>query len=185
MTSAIRVRSSRLRSLSRGGRRVPQRGHVGDAAARARPGAGSGGWAWRAAVSAGLGLGEGGQAGLPAGLEAAGDQPVLRFAGVERPLGAVGFVAGAFDGQLGGPAGAVAAVGDLVGGGQRQRDLVGVQRGQQPLGDRVVDGGRGAPSGRSGWRLVGAGVSTRRRGRGRGGSGWTSAARSDPQTMMP
>ena len=43
-------------------------------------------------------------------------------------LGPVGFVAGAFDGELGGPPDSPMPVGDLVGGGQCQRDLVGVQR---------------------------------------------------------
>ena len=37
---------------------------------------------------------------LPAGLEAAGDEPVLGLAGMERALGAGGLVAGALDTQL-------------------------------------------------------------------------------------
>ena len=104
-----------------------------------------------------LGLGEGGQTLLPAGFEVAGDQPVLRFAGVEGPLGPVGFVAGPFHGQLGGPAAAGPAVGDLVGGGQRQRDLVGVEGVQEPFGHGVVDGGGGDRPAGGRRHLVGAG----------------------------
>ena len=136
--SAIRVRSSRLRSRALVVAACHSAGRSLTRACRSsRCGqrwGGCRGWPQR-----GLGLGEGGQLGFPAGLQGAGDEPVLRFGGVEGPFGAVGVVAGAFDGQLGGAAGAGAAVGDLVGGGERERDLVGVQRGQQPLGDDVVD----------------------------------------------
>jgi hypothetical protein len=77
---------------------------------------------------------------------------------MEGPFGAVGVVAGAFDGQLGGAAGAVPASGDLVGGGEGEGDLFGVQGGEEPVGDRVVDGvGADGAAGRGGL-LVFAGV---------------------------
>lgn len=75
-----------------------------------------------------LGFGQGGEFGFPAGLQGAGDQPVFWLDLVEGAFGAVGFVAGAFDGELGGPAEALVAVGDLVSGGQGQGDLGGIQR---------------------------------------------------------
>src|ERR1019366_1481850 len=62
------------------------------------------------------GLGQGGEPGLPAGFQAAGDQAVLRFDGAEGALGPVSVVAGPFDGELGGPADPPMAGGDLVGG---------------------------------------------------------------------
>ncbi len=52
---------------------------------------------------------------LPAGLEAAGDEPVLRVAGVEGTLGLDGGVAGALDAQLERPVRALATLLDLVG----------------------------------------------------------------------
>ena len=58
---------------------------------------------------------------------------------MKRALGAGGVVAGALDAQLDGPACARVAVGDLVGGGQRQRDLLRRHRLQQQPGDQVVD----------------------------------------------
>ena len=63
-----------------------------------------------------LGLGESGEPGFPAGFQAAGDQPVLRLAGAEGALGPVGVVAGAFDGEFGGPADPLVPAGHLVGG---------------------------------------------------------------------
>jgi hypothetical protein len=48
-----------------------------------------------------FGLGEGGEFGLPAGFQGAGDEPVFWFGGGEGAFGAVGFVAGAFDGPFG------------------------------------------------------------------------------------
>jgi hypothetical protein len=62
----------------------------------------------------GFGVGELGQLGLPAALQAAGDQPVVRVDVCEGAFGAVGFVAGALHCQFGGPVVADAAVGDLV-----------------------------------------------------------------------
>ena len=79
---------------------------------------------------------------LPAGLEAAGDEPVLGLAGVERALGADRLVAGALDAQLDRAGRARAAVGDLVGGGERERDLLRRERLEQPAGDQLVDDGR-------------------------------------------
>ena len=77
---------------------------------------------------------------------------------MEGALGPVGFVAGALGGQLGGPADAVVAVGDLIGGLQGERDLLGGECVQQPGGDRGIDGGReDRPAGRRG-QPVGAGA---------------------------
>ena len=93
---------------------------------------------------------------FPPSLQSPCDQTVFRFDGVEGAVGAVGLVAGAFDGEFGGAAEPVVPVGDRVGGGQRERDLVWVQRGQQPVGDRVVDGGRGDRAAGRAWWPVGA-----------------------------
>ncbi len=128
--SAIRVRSSRLRSLLLvvGACQSPGRSAASfSSSARV----GSGGSVSRAASRACFGLGEGGEFGLPPGFQVAGHQPVFRLDRVEGAFGAVGLVAGAFDGEFGGPADPPMPVGDLVGGGQRQRDLGGVQRRQQ------------------------------------------------------
>jgi hypothetical protein len=62
---------------------------------------------------------------------------------VEGAFGPFGLVTGAFQGQFRGPAHPLVPVGDLVGSSQRQRHFGRVQRGQQPPGDRVIDGGRG------------------------------------------
>ena len=62
-----------------------------------------------------LGFGEGGEPGLPAGFQAAGDQPVLRLDLAESALGAAGLIAGPFDGELGGPAGPLVPARDLIG----------------------------------------------------------------------
>ena len=140
VTSATRVRNSRLRS----------RGEVVGACHRAatspvrasssaRDGQRRGG---NLRGGEGLfGLGEGHEALLPADFEAAGDQAVLGLAGMEGPLGSLGFVAGALDRQLGGPAPPATAVGHLVGGGQGQRHLLGAEGRKEPLGHRLVDGG--------------------------------------------
>ena len=66
-------------------------------------GLGSSGRARALGGERGLGLGGGGERGLPPGFQGAGDQPVLRLAGQEGALGPVGVVAGALDGQFGGP----------------------------------------------------------------------------------
>ncbi len=97
------------------------------------------------------------QLGLPAGLQAARDQTVLRLAGHKRPLGPVGLVAGALHGKLGGPGSPGSPVGDLGGGGQGQRDLLGAHRCEQPLGDRVVQGGCGHRAAAGRGHLIGAG----------------------------
>jgi hypothetical protein len=103
-----------------------------------------------------LDFGQGGEFGLPPGLQSAGHEPVFRFDLAEGAFGAVGFVACAFDGELGGPADALVPVGDLVGGGQRERDFVWVQRFEQPVGDGVVHGGRGDGSAGRGGEPVSA-----------------------------
>ena len=99
VTSAIRVRSSRLRSLLAGGRGAPECGQVGGeflqlGPARQRRQRFAGG------LQRLLGLGEEGEPGLPAGLQAPGDQPVFRLAGAEGALGPVGVVTRAFDRKL-------------------------------------------------------------------------------------
>ena len=148
--SAITVRSSRLRSLLLvvGACQSPGRSAASFSSSD-RPG--SGGSVSRAASQCLLGLGEGGEFGLPPGFQAAGHQPVVRFDRVEGAFGAVGLVAGAFDGELGGPADPLMPVGDLVGGGQRERDLVGVQRFQQSFGHRRRPPWPRRWTGRRGW----------------------------------
>ena len=76
----------------------------------------------------GLGVFELAELGLPAGLEAAGDEAVVGLAGVERALGADRLIAGALDAQLKRAVGAGAALLDLVGGGERERDLLRCER---------------------------------------------------------
>ena len=153
--SAIRVRSSRFRSLLLVVGADHSRGQVGGQPFQLGPA-----WQRWQRLACGrqrlFGVGECGEFGFPPSLQSPCHQTVLGFDSVEGAVGAVGLVAGAFDGQLGGAAEAVVPVGDLVGGGQRQRDLVRVQRGQQPLGDRVVDGGRGHRAARRGGVPIGA-----------------------------
>ncbi len=97
-----------------GGRRVPQGGQVSGEFLQVVPARQR-----RQRVLGGLqrliGFSQGGEPGLPAGLQGAGDQPVLRLDLAERAFGAVGVVAGTLNGQLGGPADALAAAGHLVG----------------------------------------------------------------------
>src|SRR5260370_1214581 len=90
-----------------------------------------------------LSLGEGGEPGLPAGLQGTGDQPVLRLDGAEGPLGPVSVVAGTFHRELGGPAGPLVPARDLIGGPPRQGDLPGGQRVQQRARDCGIHAGRG------------------------------------------
>ena len=78
---------------------------------------------------------------LPAVLEAAGDQAVVGLAGVEGALGTDRLIAGALDAALERPVGARPAVGVLVGGGERERDLLGRERLEQPLADELIDRG--------------------------------------------
>jgi hypothetical protein len=87
----------------------------------------------------GFGLGELAQLLLPARLEAAGDEAVVRFAGVERALGADRLVPGALDAQRDRTGRARTAVGDLVGGGERQLDLPRCECREQLAGDQFVD----------------------------------------------
>src|SRR4029077_11318990 len=99
---------------------------------------------------------------------------VVRFDRVEGAFGAVGLVTGAFDGELGGPPDPPMPVGDLVGGGQRQIDLVGVQRFQQSFGHRLVHrGGDDGPAG-GGGEPGGRGRARRSPSRGAGGGGGES-----------
>ena len=101
--------------LGAGGGRVPERGQVSGEFLQLRP-AGQ----RRQRVPGGLkrlpGLGEGGEPGLPAGLQGAGDQPVLRLDLAERALGPVGVIAGTLHGEFGGPADPLVPARDLVGG---------------------------------------------------------------------
>src|SRR5436305_5311875 len=83
----------------------------------------------------GLCLGELAELGLPASLEAAGDEPVLGLADVKRALGTSGVVTGALDAQLKRPVRPRAAVCDLVGRGERDRDPLRPERLEQPTGD--------------------------------------------------
>ena len=119
-----------LAVLVAGGRGRPQGGQVGDGS-RQLIGAGQLGPGGPLCGERGLGLSEVGEPGLPAGLQAAGNQAVLRLAGQEGALGPFSVVAGALDGQLSGPHRPLAPGGDLLGGGQRQGDLRGLDRGQQ------------------------------------------------------
>src|SRR5829696_9097111 len=77
---------------------------------------------------------------------------------MEGTLGPFRLVAGTFHGQLGGPDRPLAALGDLVGGGQRQRELVGGDRVQQRRGDRLVDGVGADRAAVGGGGVVGAGM---------------------------
>jgi hypothetical protein len=74
----------------------------------------------------------------------------------ESAFGPISFVAGAFDGELGGPADALVAVGDLVSGGQGKGDLGGIERLQQSVGDGGVHGRRGDGSAGRGGESIGA-----------------------------
>ena len=126
MTSAISARSSRLRSRSA----VVVAAHSVGQVAGERLELLARGLAAGHDVLGELGLGvfELAELLLPAVLEAAGDQAVVRLAGVERALGADRLIAGALDAQLERAVRARAAVGVLVGGGQRERDLFGLKR---------------------------------------------------------
>ena len=153
--SAIRVRSSRFRSLLLVVGAYQSRGQVGGQPFELGPARQR--WQRLACGRQGLfGVGEGGELGLPPGFQCSCHQTVFGLDGVEGAFGAVGLVAGAFDGEFGGATEPVVPVGDRVGGGQRERDLVRVQRGQQPVGDRVVDGGRGDRAAGRGGVPVGA-----------------------------
>src|SRR6266568_4378233 len=103
-----------LAVLAAGGRRVPQAGQVGREFFQLGP-AGQ----RRQRLAGGLqclpGLGEEGEPGLPAGLQAAGNQPVLRLAGAKGALGPVGVVTRAFDRKLSRAADPLVPAGNLVG----------------------------------------------------------------------
>ena len=106
----------------------------------------------------GLGAGQLGEPCFPAGFEGAGDEAVLRFAGEECPLGAVGLVAGPLSSELGGAGGALAAGRDLAGGGDGQLEPSGFDGGEQGPGDGVVDGGGACVLAARGGLPVGAGA---------------------------
>ena len=151
----MRVRSSRLRSRGAvvGACHRPAMSLV-SASSSAREG--SVGSAVSVSARALLGFGQRRQAFLPAGFEAASDEAVLRFAGVEGPLGPLGFVTGPLDGQLRGPAAPCPPVGDLVRSGERQSHLFGVEGVEEPFGHRLVHGGRGDRPARRGGHMVGS-----------------------------
>jgi hypothetical protein len=140
VTSAIIVRSSRLRIAVGGGVGRPQLRELARELLELL--------AW--GLGRGLGLlgelgfclGELAQLLLPAGFEVSGDEAVVGLAGVERALGTDRVIAGALDAQLRGAGGARAAVGDRVGGGERELELLGRERREQPAGDEFVDDGR-------------------------------------------
>ena len=125
-----------------GGRRVPEAGQVSGEFLQLSP-ARQGRQRVLGGLQRLLGFSQCGEPGLPAGFQGAGDQPVLRLDLAERALGAVGVVAGTLDGELGGPADALAAARHLVGRGQRQGDLTGGERVQQRTRDSVIDAGCG------------------------------------------
>ena len=95
---------------------------------------------------------------LPAVLQAAGDQPIVGLAGVERALGANRLIAGALDAQLERPVRARAAVLMLLSGGRRERDLLGRKRLEHPAVDELVDHARLYLPARRGVDVVGARV---------------------------
>ena len=87
----------------------------------------------------GLGVFELAQLLFPAGLERARHQAVVWLALVEGALGAGGVVAGALDPQLDRARSARAAVGDRVSRFERELDLLGRDRGQQPVCHCLLD----------------------------------------------
>ncbi len=125
--SAITVRSSRLRSLLLvvGACQSPGRSAASfSSSARS----GSGGSVSRVAASACSASARAASLASHRVSNAAGHEPVVWLDRVEGAFGPVGLVAGAFDGEFGGAADSPVPVGDLVGGRERERDLVGVQR---------------------------------------------------------
>ena len=157
VTSAEQGAQQPLAVLVAGGGGRPEGGQVGDGGGEL-VGAGQLGLGGALRGERGLGVGQVGEPGFPPGFQGAGDQPVLRLAGQEGPLGPVGVVAGPLDGQLSGADRPLPPGGDLLGGGQRQRDLRGLDRGQQRGGDGLIDGvGADRPAQRRG-DVVGAGV---------------------------
>ena len=113
----------------RGARRGPQRGQVaGERLELLARGLAAG---HDVLGELGLGVFEFAELLLPAVLEAAGDQAIVGLAGVESALGADRLIAGALDAQLRGAVRARATVGVLIGGSQRERDLLGRERLQQ------------------------------------------------------
>ena len=108
-----------------GGRRVPQGGQVSGEFLQVVP-AGQRRQRVLGGLQRLLGFSEGGEPGLPSGLQGAGDQPVLRLDLAERPLGAVGLVAGTLHGELGRPADPLVLAGHLIGGDSASATCPGV-----------------------------------------------------------
>ncbi len=92
-----------------------------------------------AAGEFGLGGGEFGQCLLPGGLQAAGDEPVVRVDGLVAALGAAGVVTGAFDLAAVLVEGGVVGVFEVFGGGEAGGERLGGQRGQERVGDGGVE----------------------------------------------
>lgn len=82
-----------------------------------RPGCAGGG-------QSSFGIGERDEFGFPFAFEGAGNEPVVRVDVAEGLFGAVGFVAGAFDGEFGGAVAANVAAGQLVSGLDRELQLL-------------------------------------------------------------
>ncbi len=162
VTSAIRVRSSRLRSLLlvAGACHSPGRS-AASFSSSARPG--SGGSASRAASSA---CSASARAASLASQRASRLRATSRFSGstgAKSALGAVCLVTRAFDGELGGPADPLVPAGHLVGCGERQGDLLGGQRVQQHARRPRHRRWRRRPTGRRAWSAGRRGRSTHRR----------------------
>ena len=113
--SAIRVRSSRLRSLAlvAGAFQSPGRS-AASFSSSARPGSG-GSMSWAASSACSASARAASLASHRAS-RAAGDQPVLRLDLAERALGPVGLIAGPLNGQLSCPADPLVPARDLIGG---------------------------------------------------------------------
>src|SRR5436853_45665 len=111
---------------------------------------------WRMSSTAGEGLRLAGPGGSGRVTRSSSVEPVCWLGLAEGAFGPVSLVAGAFDGEFGGAADASVAIGDVVGGGQGERDLGGIQRLEQPVGDCDVDCGRGDGSAGRGGEPIGA-----------------------------
>lgn len=97
-----------------GVRVVPQFRQVGG---QGQQGVAFGQWWWgrSGGGQGGFSVGERLELGFPLALQGSGDEPVVGVDVAEGAFGAVGFVAGAFDGEFGGAVAAGVAVGQLVG----------------------------------------------------------------------
>src|SRR5215216_5634214 len=131
MTSSSRARSSSLRSRS----------VVVAERADGRPLVGGQGLGAALLATGQLGLGRRdlGELVLPVALQAAGDQPVVGVDGQVAPLRQPGLEAGPLDLQAPLPEGGVVVGLQALGGGHRRVDAGGGERGQERLGDRLVE----------------------------------------------